>query len=274
MVNSIRAQLDPATTISEIRLMLSQNANCVCVVVEGDNDEKLFCQLLTPNVEMFQSYSGKAGVDDIVKNQYVHSKRVIGIRDKDYGQHPSCDRVFFCDYSCAEMMIVSSDSCFRKTYVNTYLMGPYSYDQLRFHILSCLEKLSIIRMLNEKHHWGIILSGINPGRHYDSNQLTMDASIINEINNKNQSNKIDAYREGQCNSQSKCTTLQDYLEITNGHDFIQVLRLICEKNHQKHSIKEIEIALRSSFSDDAFRRTSLYAQLTSYQNANQIAIVS
>ena len=65
MVNSIKEKLDKADTISEIRLMLGHSKDTVCVVVEGADDQKLFRPLLSENVQLFQSYASKNGVDEI-----------------------------------------------------------------------------------------------------------------------------------------------------------------------------------------------------------------
>ena len=163
MVNSVREKLDEADTISEIHLMLGHNKNIVCVVVEGEDDQKLFRPLLSDNVEIFQSYASKIGVDKIVKDHFPRNKRVIGIRDKDYLTKPVNKRIFFCDYCCAEMMIISLNSCFERIYSNFYKKGILDSDSLRLHCLKRLEKLSKFRQLNEKNGWHIRFDGIKPG---------------------------------------------------------------------------------------------------------------
>ena len=70
MVNSIRDRLDEADTISEIKLILTHDRDTVCVVVEGEDDQKLFRPLLSSNSEIFQSYTSNTGVDEIVQNHF------------------------------------------------------------------------------------------------------------------------------------------------------------------------------------------------------------
>ena len=120
MVNSIKDKLDEADTVSEIKLTLTHNPNNVCVVVEGTDDQNLFRPLLLDNVEIFHSYASNVGVDNIVQNYFLGNKRVIGIRDKYYLTSPINDQCFFCDYCCAEMMIISVDGCFDRLYCNFY----------------------------------------------------------------------------------------------------------------------------------------------------------
>ncbi len=276
MANSIRSQLDKATTISEIRLILGQNRNSVCVVVEGADDQKLFVPLLNEsNVVVFQSYSSKIGVDEIVNSHFLQNNRVIGIRDKDYDANPICNRVFFCDYCCAEMMIIANDTCFKRLYLNFYEQGQFDFQQLRLLCLKCLEKLSKYRMLNDRNHWTVIFDGIKPGNFYNTNQIDMDIAIRNELNNRNHSNPIDQARENDCGLLPRCQTLPEYLDITNGHDFIQLFCTLCKNNHGKNvSISEIEIALRSSFGKDAFMISNLYTQLKLYQEQNHLSVVA
>ena len=125
MVNSIRDKLNEDDTVSEIRLMLGHNRETVCLVVEGEDDQKLFHSLFSNNVDIFQSYASSTGVDNIVNNYFFGNKRVVGIRDKDYLDHPINDQCFFCDYCCAEMMVISIDSCFDRLYCNFYKSKSY-----------------------------------------------------------------------------------------------------------------------------------------------------
>lgn len=74
MVNSIKDKLDESDTVSEIILTLNHNNTNVCVIVEGDDDQKLFRPLLSANVEVFQSFASCNGVNDIVQNHFRGNK--------------------------------------------------------------------------------------------------------------------------------------------------------------------------------------------------------
>lgn len=274
MVNSIRDKLDEAYTISEINLTLNHNKNNVCVVVEGSDDQKLFRPLLSNNVEVFQSYASNTGVDNIVENYFLGNKRVIGIRDRDYFAVPVNNQCFFCDYCCAEMMIISVDNCFDRLYCNFYNAGRMNSEEVRLHCLERLEKLSKLRKMNHTLGWNIKFDGIKPSKHYKMNICEMNDEIVNELNIiNNPTNQIDAFREAICDALPKCTSLQEYLLITNGHDFVNLFCKVATNTYGQASIKTIEATLRGTFSVDDFKNTALYRDLHTYQNANKIQVV-
>ena len=273
MVNSIRDRLDEADTISEIKLTLNHNMDTVCVIVEGEGDQKLFRPLLSNNSEIFQSYASNIGVEEIVHHHFNGNKRVIGIRDKDYLSTPLNGQCFFCDYSCAEMMIISVDNCFDRLYCNFYKGGGMNSTELRLHCLERLEKLSKLRMLSYQYNWRISFDGIKPSKYYKSSIVDMNAEIVSDLNSMNPSNPIDTARERQCDSLPKCSSLQEYLSITNGHDFINLFCRAATGSRGQISIKEIEATMRGTFSFENFRTTALYDALITYQNENNITIV-
>jgi hypothetical protein len=273
MVNSVREKLDKADTISEIRLMLGHSKDFVCVVVEGADDQKLFRPLLSENVQLFPSYASKTGVDEIVTQHFPQNKRVIGIRDKDYLHEPVNARSFFCDYCCAEMMIIALDSCFERVYCNFYKKNIYDCKALRLHCLERLEKLSKLRQLNEQNDWGVRFDGIKPGKFYKADISAMEMEIVQEINTQNPNNVIDPARDTLCNALPKCANLHEYLNITNGHDFVQLLCIVCLDRHNKSCIETIETTLRGTFSKSDFQQTALYANLLEYQTTQKIKVV-
>lgn len=273
MVNSIRDRLDEADTISEITLSLGHNKDTVCIVVEGEDDQTLFRPLFTDNVVIFQSYNSKNGVDNIVKTYFPRNKRVIGIRDKDYLMAPIAKRSFHCDYCCAEMMIISINECFERIYCGFYKNGGMDSETLRIYCLERLEKLSKYRQLNEQNDWHVKFDGIKPSRFYNTDITIMEGDILSEINSQNPDNIIDGIREAQCCALRKCTSLSDYLNITNGHDFVNLFYKVCTGNHGQAGIQSVNISMRASFGKEEFKKTQLYTNLLTYQTSKNISIV-
>lgn len=273
MVNSVKDRLNETDTISEIKLLLGYNKDTVCVVVEGEDDQVLFRPLLAENVVILQSYASKNGVNDIVKKYFPRNKRVIGIRDKDYSKKSVSTRVFFCDYCCAEMMIVSIDACFERLYCGYYKKDAMNINDLKLHCLERLEKLSKYRMLNEQFGWHVKFNGIRPSKFYQKDIEKMDEDILDELNRQNPDNTINQSREKQCCNLSKCTSLSDYLNITNGHDFINLFYKICTGNFGKGGTDAVANTLRATFGKEEFQKTELYKRLNTYQKNKQITIV-
>lgn len=272
MVNSIREKLSESDTISEIRLLLGVDKARVCLVVEGEDDQKLFAPLFAKNVDIIQSYNSRDGVVNIVHKHFPNNKRVIGIRDKDYERKVKDARVFYCDFCCAEMMIISIDICFERLYSNFY-KGSFNSQDLRLYCLSHLEKLSKYRKLNERNGWKIKFDGIKPGKLFDDIIMQMDDNILMEINKQNPYNQITKTREKSCVVLSRCSSLDDYLHITNGHDFVNLFCAICLKTSNQTSVKAIEVALRSAFNKEEFKQTQLYNALLLYQNKCNINVM-
>ena len=101
----------------------------------------------------------------------------------------------------------------------------------------------------------------------------MEKSIVDEINLHNPSNIIDKKRKNICSKYSKCITIQDYLQITNGHDYINLFCEICKKHNKGISINSIERAFLTSFGPSEFKQTTLYNNLYKYQIKKHLYII-
>lgn len=278
MANSITENLNANDTISEMLLMLGQKKNRVCVIVEGVNDQKLYAPLLSDNTTIFQSYSGKKDVVTILKH-FPHNKRVIAILDRDYEKKSKFNRLFYCDFSCAEMMIIAQDDCFDRTYSNFYRGTNFANGaELRLYCLRHLEMLSKMRQLNERKGKGIRFKSISMDNIYENDIMIMNSNIVNELKKcNNDESKIREIKKifTKCSSMIPCVTLKDFLDITNGHDFLDLLFQICSKSCGTNiSIKEIEANIRGTFGKTEFKRTFLYSNLNSYQIKKKISIVN
>lgn len=269
MVNSIRDNLTETDTISELRLLLPAQKDCTFILVEGPDDLQLFTPLLHEKVELIKSYGSKNGIEHIIMDHFKRNKRVIGIRDKDYQKKSQSNRIFFCDFCCAEMMIVANINSFNRVYANFY-KGTLTPADLRLYCLSHLEFLSNIRKLNELHSWRIRLDGIKSNSLFDDNISRMNTKIVSEINAQNPSNQLDALRLAQITAQPQCVSLSDYLLITNGHDFVRIFSKLCKNC----SIDAIESSLRCAFSSMEFKTTNLYSNLYAYEQKHNLHIVA
>ena len=272
MVNSIRDRLSAEDTVSEIKLLLTQDSKKVCILVEGIDDQKLFRPLVSSNSDVLESYASTKGIEEIVHSHFQGNKRVIGIRDRDYLVASDTEQCFFCDYSCAEMMIVSLDSCFDRVYSNHY-HGQMDSHEVRLYCLKHLEKLSKLRKLNYTLGWKVNFKGIKPAKYYCKDIDLMNKSIVSGINEMNANNPIDLIREKACNELPPCESAHDYLMITNGHDFLNLFCKVATNKQGQESIRGIETTLRGTFGFNEFKNTVLYKSLLEYQKRNGITIV-
>lgn len=90
-------------------------------------------------------------------------------------------------------------------------------------------------------------------------------------------NKINSKREKQIAYVRNTGKITDYLEITNGHDFVEAMLIYCAQSsssNKRRSLtdKAISGALRCAYSLSAFKKTRLYSDLTEYGRQNGFII--
>lgn len=269
MVNSIKACLDKDSTISEIKLSLGAWKDIVCVVVEGDSDQRVFASLFASQVKLFQSYSGKMGVEEIV-NYFSSNNRVIGIRDRDYLEKSPLPKLFLTDYCCLEIMIVSVHSCFERLYANYYRGNEKSEIVIR-KCLSHLERYSKLRKLNEQNRLNLRLNDVGINKAYDEDFDKMDKRLFDEV--KRQNHNIDSSKYMFLLYDERCLSYEDLLYIVNGHDFVNIFSHICQKYNKKAGNNLIEASIFSSFGEAEFEETQLFSAILEYQNKNGVVIL-
>ena len=77
--NSIKSNLTKETIISEIKLLsgTKNNEDKVYIIVEGEDDIKFFKKFLKANVIIYESFSGKKGVEALQKAYEVTEANTI-----------------------------------------------------------------------------------------------------------------------------------------------------------------------------------------------------
>jgi len=111
---------------------------------------------------------------------------------------------------------------------------------------------------------------------FDYRNHTISKSKVIEIVNQRNGNYfgINPNAIEQINTEIEVPReLQDYLEITQGHDFINCFKCFCKRNRgSEPSPEHIQSSLRCSFSATDFRDTDLYSCLKRYSDDNSIDI--
>ena len=211
---------------------------------------------------IYESFSGKNGVEEIVQSKNICSSRVIGIRDKDYCNDDKGKKIFFYDRCCLEMMITEFDKAFNGIYHEFY-NGEIEPDKLKEHILTELFIVSQVRKYNEENKIGIIFKGISFQSIIDDKFKIDTEKFIDQLKKLNSGKPIDFTSIiGELLYQNT----DNKLDITNGHDFILLFKVICDKGCSKKSANEKNISsvLRSSFSEEFLKETTLYKSVSDY----------
>ena len=136
MKNSIRDELDKNYVITEIDNMLKYptKEKPSIIVVEGQDDIKFFEKVKNDSIILYESYSGKNGVKEIV--EHFNSVKVIGVCDRDY-EDPTknSDKIFYYDFCNLEMMMLSKDVVIKNLLSEARYKGIYKNnfrENLRF----------------------------------------------------------------------------------------------------------------------------------------------
>lgn len=269
--NSIRCNLSKEDIIAEIRLTLSADFEHKkgIVVVEGEDDILFFNGKLHPDIDLRESFSGKCGVEEIVC--YFSDDRVIGICDIDYDSRSTCPQMLYYDYSCLEMMLISNDSVF-SSFFYAYYQGSKSPQEIRLQILSNLKWLSLYRKLSSNNRWGVRFNGLSIAKAFNQDNQTIDiTNLLGQIHTINPG--LISHNRGQLELLSKVCrgeyALEQYLLITQGHDFLYCFQALCESSKRlkgkSPSVEELFRALLCSCHHENFSEFELYQSLISHQ---------
>lgn len=277
--NSIFSALTSETTVAEIRLLLSADRakKRTIMLLEGEDDVRAFKFLVSSDVVLIKAYGASTTVDKLMPEYFPHEKRVIGVRDRDYQVKKRFERIFYCDYCCCEMMLISDDETFERVTENFY-KGKLSAHSLREEILRKLSFVSVIRKTSARRGWGLKISDTDLSRIISPDIEPQRKQVIAFINSYNSRLKITPAMEKELSRCRVGGSLEDYLKITNGHDFLEVMRIYCTygaSNGTRRSVNERALggALRCAYSREAFSKTRLFSELREYGAGNGLVIV-
>ncbi len=264
--NSIKTNLTKDSIISDIKLLLGADINKenVYVIVEGDDDIKFLRKYLNNNVTIYESFSGKNGVEEIVNSKIISNSRVIGIRDKDYCNDLKSKKIFFYDRCCLEMMIIKFDKAFNGIYYEFY-NGELQPHELKEHILTELFKVSQVRKYNEENKMKINFRGLSFQSIIDDSSKLNEDKFIKQLEKLNSDKPIKFI---DIINKLSYENMDSLLDITNGHDFILLFKFYCDKRCDKNfaNEKQISSVLRGSFSEEFLKKTALYKNVNDYFN--------
>ena len=268
--NSIRRNLKREDIISEIRLLCGEDYSNVktFVIVEGDDDLKFIKNKFNDNTYGFESFSGCDGVEEIV-NFFQSDKRIIGIRDKDYSALISgINKIFLYDYHSLEIMLALNNESFESICSEFYCGGEKVFE-LRNKIFQKLKYISCFREKNSTEGWELITENISIDELYRQSKLDCNEEIIKEINRPSKNN-YDSEKQSIVDEHYHSVT--DLKLITRGHDFSELFKVICNSSgiERKIKSKDVELALRASFTLESFKNTSLFRSLEKYENDNHL----
>ena len=277
--NSIIRNMTRDATISEIILEKSADIKKekAFIVLEGYDDIRCLKKIVTQNVVMILSFSGKDGVKEIV--QHFGSDRVIGICDRDYEAVANTQEIFYYDFCCLEMMLISADAAF-EAICSEYYNNEEDVLSMREAILRKLFILSNIRKANAEQKLGINFKGVSVSDVANMDDTTAYSELIRRIKrvNPQKACEIEICTNSMQETDSTLASYNDLLKITQGHDFINAFQSYCSKamfeGVRIASAHEIAGSLRCAYTIDMFRNTDLYKDLCNHATKAHVRLVS
>ncbi len=252
------------------------------ILVEGNDDSKFIKTFIDDECCIFESYSGKEGVKEILEDSKLKKdKRVIGICDKDYDDicEIKNNKLFYYDYCCLEMMLIANNNL-NKRICDEFYEGNRTATEVRLELLKKLFCISNLRNFNSKnlkeykYEDGINFKGIRFCNTLNKNQNFCADLFYKELIKINPPIHKSYIDENFKNIKPLSDTLDYYLNITNGHDYIFCFQTLCNHNKKSHiKINSIASCLRVGFSFKKFKETNLYTSLKDYEQNKDIIIL-
>lgn len=276
-MNSIIDNITKEDSIAEIHLLLDSDIEHekIVMVVEGLDDTKFINSVCfyKEKIITVQSYSGKIGVTEIMEN-YNDEKRVIAIRDRDYSNCKEEKGMFYYDYCCLEMMLISSRENFENIYNEYIYPSEMDSETTKEYILEQLKYISLLRKMNEEEELGLELYKIKINNVYDDTINIEKYKHFLNLRNDNFLKRNVELEKRLDTEYSKELDMKELLNITNGHDFCELLAIIAREHKRKGISKEnMQSVLRCSYRKEDFSKTELYKKLREYETLNNIIIM-
>lgn len=270
--NSIRSNLTKESIISEIKLLKSADIHKQksYIIVEGIDDIKFCNGNVSSQVVLFESFSGKEGVIEIVS--FFNSKDVLGICDRDYDTSYPHENIFFYDTSSLETMLISNKDTFSKV-ISILQPGIQDTNFLYNKIFEQLRWLSEFRKINAHDNLGINFQSISISKAYNTTNKELDISILfKQINTANK-DFLEKHRDilvKVSTSIKQKRDIEDIILLTRGHDALNFFHCLCKRKKGKEvDNTTILLMFISAFN---FNVSNLHTQLSEYGKKHALNI--
>lgn len=266
--DSIRANLTKEDMISVIKMELNADIDKEYnfLLYEGNDDKKFCRRFFCENVVLYESFSGKAGLQELLDASEIQDNRVIAIRDKDYMNVEELpERMFVYDESCLELMLLKNTEVL-EGFCNTYYNGDYTKEQFIMNALKRMAPYSIMRMKNEQQVLRINFDRVGFGDLIkDENQFDME-KLFERLGMSQ-----DCYKE--CCEEAQQLNEEQLYDITNGHDICSFIGEITYNAKKKLGEAGTRNALLNAFRKSDFEKTKLYDMIKNYQTKYQLKYI-
>ncbi|MCI9439842.1 MAG: hypothetical protein HFH15_01135 [Ruminococcus sp.] len=263
-MDSIRSNQTKDDLVTTIKLELSadiRKKKCF-LLVEGNDDVIFSRKIFQKDVVCYESFSGKAGLDELIESSELGDYRVIAIKDKDYCNVEALpERMFVYDNSCLELMILKNGEVVKGLYCTYYecYAGTLPEEKIVLNAMRKLAPYSILRMKSEKQGLNINFSKVGFGDLIESEDSFRIEQLFARLN-------ISDEMVNECKEESLDWEDELLYEITNGHDICLFLGRIFLNAGKPLGESGVRNIMLSNYRKSDFAQTKLYHQIKEYQS--------
>ncbi len=262
----------------------------VGILVEAPDNKKLFENLLHEKCRFYPA-NGWANVIENIKKinlENNNSYALIGIIDADFRRISGeilQGNIFMTDYHDTEIMLVCSNTWQNITTIlgkeKIQVFENQQSKPLRDFLLELIKPISVLRWLNHRDNLGLTFKTTKGGifNYIDYNsfidekyKFSIDI-LLKEVENKSEK-KANFFKNNPKIKQDFEDLLKidfDLKELSNGHDFMNVLAIISKKIAKNSQIKatEIETIFIAAYHLTDFQKTNLRQSLKVWETQKQ-----
>lgn len=285
MRNTVTERATLVTKIQEIKSMCRHEMykNKVIVIVEGDDDKKIFEKFI--DTEKAVLYAAKscilvAKVVERLNERTEFNDRVIGIKDADFDHILRKDHripnLFVTDSHDIEMTLISND------FENGIYAecGIHNYSNILIKVAEEIKTVSFIRLYNQikvdedEELDGINFDGLVMNSIYDGISPVDLGLCLNHIKAKGNQDKSWFPEETDITNMIRSCTGINLKQLTRGHDLMYglLVKIKALTGLDKMGYKDLCLAFRFHLRQDAFMKTQLYTDINSYISQKGIVL--
>ena len=239
------------------------------LLVEYENDKRCYFKLFNHEKVEFRTTTGCNNMKRLFEAIQAYDIPNFAIQDSDFARVcckiPEEENYFVTDYHDHEMMCLSNNEIMSAVFEN--LAIPYD-SALVSTTFDDLQMLSYFKWLNYHSHLNVNFKGYKPRGKAKAELRSFDAiyAVV-----KPQSPKCCVtITEGDVTAFVGNQTNRDIFEITNGHDFLDILSQNIEEKYNIHGItkESIRPIIYANFTFSRFVKTQLYHDICSWAGEN------
>lgn len=258
IANSIKLQWDNPSFDGKILLL-----------VEHETDKRCYYKLFNEDKVEFRTTRGCNRMKHLFDAIQKFDIPNFAIQDSDFSRicnsEPSDDNYFITDFHDHEMMCVSNSKVMKDIFSNLAI----KFDQpLVDQVFADLEMLSYFKWYNYRYHLNINFRNYKP-RDKSRAELTSISAIFEVVKPHSPKRKKDIC-EKEVLEFVKEQPEQSAFEITNGHDFLDMLSQRIGQKYEMKSLNgdHIRPIIYTCFTFDQFVKTDLYKNIYKWAGDN------